>query len=112
MDHRTGSHSIYNVQVHVVWITKYRYPVLTGEIQLRCRDILRQVCNALDIQILNGVVSKDHIHLHISYPPRISIIPIKYCTFGCHKLGVLICWFYDFNYYKNNKLHPILQISR
>ena len=76
MDHRTGSHSIYNVQVHVVWITKYRYPVLTGEIQLRCRDILRQVCNVLDIQILKGVVSKDRIHLHISYPPRVNISDI------------------------------------
>jgi putative transposase len=30
---------------------------------LRCRDILRQTCNALDIQILKGVVSKDHIHV-------------------------------------------------
>ena len=76
MDHRVSSHSIHNVQVHIVWITNYRYHILTGEIQLRCRDILRQDCNSLDIQILKGVVSKDHIHLHISYPPRVSISDI------------------------------------
>ena len=70
MEHRQGSHTIYEMQAHLVWITKYRYGVLIGDIQLRCRDIIRQVCNSLDIKILKGVVSKDHIHLHISYPPQ------------------------------------------
>jgi putative transposase len=46
---------------------------LKGEVQLRCRDLIRQVCDANDIQILKGVVSKDHIHLHLSYPPKISV---------------------------------------
>jgi putative transposase len=73
---RQSSHSVHSLQVHLVWITKYRYHVLHGEVQLRCRDILRQVCNSLDIQILKGVVSKDHIHLHLSYPPSLSISEI------------------------------------
>ena len=76
MEHRKSSHSVHNLQVHLVWITKYRYKVLTGDVQLRCRDILRQVSNSLDIAILKGVVSKDHIHLHISYPPKLSISDI------------------------------------
>ena len=76
MNHRVSSHSLHNLQVHLVWITKYRYPVLMGEIQLRCREIIRQSCNSLDLQILKGVVSKDHIHLHLSYPPSISISDI------------------------------------
>ena len=41
--------------------------------QLRCRDLIRQTCNALDVQILKGVVSKDHIHLHLSYPPSLKV---------------------------------------
>ena len=56
-----------------MWITKYRYAVLQGEVQFRCRDLIRQTCNALDVQILKGVVSKDHIHLHLSYPPSLSV---------------------------------------
>ena len=72
MEHRKGSHCVHNLQVHLVWITKYRYKVLTGDVQLRCRDILRQVGNSLDIEILKGVVSRDHIHLHISYPPEVK----------------------------------------
>ena len=73
MELRRTTHSVHNLQVHLVWITKYRYSVLQGDIQLRCRDILCQTCNALDLQILKGVVSKDHIHLHLSYPPQLSI---------------------------------------
>lgn len=76
MEHRKSSHNVHNLQVHLVWITKYRYKVLTGDVQFRCRDILRQVSNSLDIEILKGVVSKDHIHLHISYPPKLSVSDI------------------------------------
>lgn len=70
---RKGSHSVHQLHVHLVWSTKYRYSVLQGEIQLRCRDLIRQVCDAMDVRILKGVVSKDHIHLHLSYPPKVSI---------------------------------------
>ena len=70
---RSGSHSVHRLQVHLVWSTKYRYQVLTGEVQVRCRDLLRQTCNVLDVRILKGVVSKDHVHLHVSYPPSLSV---------------------------------------
>ena len=72
-DLRKSSHSVHQLHVHLVWSTKYRYSVLTGEVQLRCRDLLRQVCDANDVRILKGVVSKDHIHLFLSYPPKLSV---------------------------------------
>jgi putative transposase len=68
---RSSSHSVHQLQVHLVWSTKYRYHVLQGEVQLRCRELLRQTCNALDVQILKGVVSKDHLHL--AYRPSLSV---------------------------------------
>ena len=73
---RKGSHTTHQLHVHLVWSTKYRYEVLRGDIQVRCRDLIRQTCDSLDIQILKGVVSKDHIHLHLSYPPKLSISDI------------------------------------
>jgi putative transposase len=73
---RKGSHSIHQLHIHLVWSTKYRYEVLRGDIQIRCRDLIRQTCDTLDIQILKGVVSKDHIHLHLSYPPKLSVSDI------------------------------------
>lgn len=73
---RKGSHSMHQLHVHLVWSTKYRYGVLRGDIQIRCRELIRQSCDSLDIQILKGVVSQDHIHLHLSYPPKLSISEI------------------------------------
>ena len=73
---RKGSHSTHQLHVHLIWSTKYRYEVLRGDIQIRCRDLIRQICDTLDIQILKGVVSKDHVHLHLSYPPKLSISEI------------------------------------
>jgi putative transposase len=70
---RKGSHSVHQLHVHIVWSTKYRYGVLRGDIQLRCRDLIRQVCDTLDVRILKGVVSKDHVHLHLSYPQKLSV---------------------------------------
>ena len=72
-DLRKGSHRSYQLHVHLVWSTKYRYGVLKGDIQIRCRDLLRQTCDSLDVQILKGVVSKDHDHLHVSYHPKVSV---------------------------------------
>ena len=74
--YRRGSHTITRLTCHIVWVTKYRYHVLNGEVQLRCRDMIRQICDAMDIQILKGVVIKDHVHLHLSYSPRLSISEI------------------------------------
>ena len=62
--------------MHVVWVTKYRYHVLVGDVQKRCRRLLIQDLETLDIQILKGVVSKDHIHMHIEYPPKLSVSEI------------------------------------
>ena len=71
--YRNSTHSVSNLSCHIVWVTKYRYAVLTGDVQKRCRDILVQVCNSEDVHILKGVVSKDHIHMHVEYPPSLSV---------------------------------------
>jgi len=73
---RNGNHTISQLQIHIVWVTKYRYKVLKGKIQERCREILIQVCDAEDIRILSGVVSKDHVHMHIEYAPSKSVSDI------------------------------------
>ena len=72
-NYRKNSHSISNLSCHLVWATKYRYKVLEGDVQHRCRDLLIQICNSENVQILKGVVSKDHIHMHVEYPPSLSI---------------------------------------
>ena len=72
MEYRTGSHTKYKLEYHFVWVTKYRYHVLVGDVALRVRDLTRHVCERFEIRIIRGVVSKDHIHLLVSAPPDIS----------------------------------------
>ena len=43
---------------------------------MRCRDLIRQICDAEDVRILKGVVSKDHVHLHVEYRPKLSVSDI------------------------------------
>ena len=72
MDYRYGSHTVYNIEYHFVWVTKYRYQVLQGNVSLRVRDLVRQTCEAFEIKILSGVVSKDHVHIVVSAPPNMA----------------------------------------
>jgi len=67
------SHSVSRMTVHLVWVTKYRYPVLQGDLQKRTKDLIVQICDSENVQILKGVVSKDHVHIHIEYQPSLSI---------------------------------------
>ena len=55
-DHRKSSHCTYDIKYHIVWITKYRKPVITGN----------------EAEILAGHVGSDHIHLLVSVPPHLS----------------------------------------
>ena len=77
MDYRYGSHTVYKIEYHFVWATKYRYEMLQGEIGLRVRDLVRQSCQAFEIEILRGVVSKDHVHILVSAPPHLHKSGLK-----------------------------------
>ncbi len=72
-NYRKTSHAVYDIKFHVVWITKYRKPVLSGEIALRVRELIREICKSMDVEIIKGHVSKDHLHLLVSVPPQISV---------------------------------------
>ena len=73
MEYRKGSHSTYDLKYHIVFCTKYRYRVLTGQVAIRAREVIREVCTANYIDIISGGLSPDHLHLLLSIPPSISI---------------------------------------
>jgi putative transposase len=70
--YRKGSHTVYQLHYHVVFTTKYRRPVMRGDVALRLRDLIRQICKANDVEILRGHVRPDHVHLVLSVPPNIA----------------------------------------
>ena len=67
-----GSHTIYDIKYHFVWITKYRYKVLQGKVAIRLRELLRQGCEAKGLEIVRGSISKDHVHRLLSCPTTLS----------------------------------------
>ncbi len=73
MEHyRTGSHTRFDIKYHFVWVTKYRKSVLTGSVGVRLRDLVREICRTYEIEILQGSVSPDHVHVLLSCPPNLS----------------------------------------
>lgn len=71
-DFRKASHTVYDIQYHVVWTTKYRYKVLREKVAERLRELLRQGCEARGIKIVRGSIGRDHVHMLISCPPTLS----------------------------------------
>jgi putative transposase len=76
VEFRRATQTVSRLTVHIVWVTKYRYHVLKADIQKRCRDLIVQICDSEAIKILKGVVSKDHVHMHIEYAPAKSVSDI------------------------------------
>ena len=73
MSYRKTSHAIYDLKYHIVWITKYRKPMLRSEIGKRLRELIRQTCDSLEVYIEKGHSAADHIHLLLSVPPNGSV---------------------------------------
>lgn len=70
--YRKGSHTIYQLNYHFVFIPKYRKPVLRGEVGQRLRELIREICLSHDIEILKGHIRPDHVHLLLSVPPSLA----------------------------------------
>ena len=71
--YRKASHCVYDLKYHIVWITKYRKPVLKREVGTRVRDLIRMICASLDVEIVKGNINRDHVHLLVSVPPTLAV---------------------------------------
>ena len=67
-----SSHAVYRCEYHFVWVPKYRYHVLVNEVKPRLKGILTELCDWLDITIIEGAICSDHVHMYISVPPKYS----------------------------------------
>ena len=72
-DNNTLAHTTWNCKYHIVFAPKYRRKVFYGEKRTEIREILRQLCQWKGVEIIEGEVCPDHIHLLVSIPPKISV---------------------------------------
>ena len=72
-EYRKSSHSVFNLQIHLSWITKYRFKILKGAIGQRTKDLIRRICVEENVEILSGAIAPDHVHILVSIDPSISV---------------------------------------
>jgi putative transposase len=70
--YRRGAHTVTDFKYHFVWKTKYSYNVLQGELALRLRDIIRDICAENKMSIIKGNVRANHIYVLVSAPAYLS----------------------------------------
>lgn len=61
------------MHVHLVFVTKYRYGVLTDEMLTRCEVVMRKVCEDFEAELKEFHGERDHVHLLVHYPPKIAV---------------------------------------
>ena len=73
MDNNSLSHTKWNCIYHIVFIPKYRRKVMYGQLRNDVQTIIRQLCGYKDVEILEGSISRDHVHLCLKIPPKMSV---------------------------------------
>jgi putative transposase len=65
--------AVFSITLHVVLATKNRQNVLRGNIKVKLREIIREICDSESVKILEGNISTDYVHIVILVPPKINI---------------------------------------
>ena len=67
------SHTIWHCQYHIVWVPKYRYRILKGPVGIEVHNCIQVFSGYKGCDVIELNVQKDHIHLIIMVPPKLSI---------------------------------------
>ena len=72
-DIRHGRHCIFNLHIHLVFVTKYRRSVFTKAVLEDLKEIFASVCQDFEAELVEFDGEKDYVHLLINYPPKVSV---------------------------------------
>lgn len=72
-DIRHGRHCVFNMHVHLVFVTKYRHGVFTKKVIDDLRYIFTGVCTDFEAELVEFDGEDDHVHLLVNYPPKIAV---------------------------------------
>ena len=73
MDNKSLSHTKWKCQYHIAFIPKYRKKQLYGRLKEDVREIISTLCKYKDVEIVEGAVCPDHVHICVSIPPKLSV---------------------------------------
>ena len=72
-DIRHGRHCVFNLHIHLVFVAKYRRSVFTKAVLEDLKEIFSLVCQDFEAELVEFDGEKDHVHLLINYPPKVSV---------------------------------------
>ena len=72
-DIRHGRHCVFNMHVHLVFVTKYRRGVFTKAILEDLQEIFSSVCADFEAALVEFDGEDDHVHLLVEYPPKVAV---------------------------------------
>ena len=70
---RKRSQVVYQCSYHIVWCPKYRFRILEGAVGKYVEERIRAMCEWKDSEVEELSVMKDHVHLVVTVPPKVSI---------------------------------------
>ena len=70
---RHGRHCVFNLHIHLVFVTKYRRGVFTDEVLTDLRGIFAAVCQDFNAELVEFDGEDDHVHLLVNYPPTVAV---------------------------------------
>ena len=73
MDNQSIQHTRWNCTYHILFIPKYRRRIMYGELRNEIGGILRKLCEMKQVNIIEGKVCKDHIHMYVAIAPKMSV---------------------------------------
>ena len=73
METHSISHTRWKCQYHIVFIPKYRQKRLYGQLREEVKEIIRKLCEYKKVEIVNGAVCGNHVHINVIIPPKLSI---------------------------------------
>ena len=71
--HKSNNNVVYSCKYHVVWCPKYRRKVLVNGVDTRLKELIRSICQEIQVDIIEMEIMPDHIHLLMGVDPQFGI---------------------------------------
>ena len=73
---RSLSHTVWECKYHIVWVPKKRRKIIFGKLRQELRTILKRLCEYKGVEVVEGTMCIDHIHVCLAIPPKYSVSTI------------------------------------
>jgi putative transposase len=70
---RSLSHTVWECKYHIVWVPKKRRKIIYGKLRQELRAILKRLCQYKDVEVIEGTMCIDHIHMYLAIAPKYSV---------------------------------------